>query len=56
MINYPVYDEIHEISRLHKRATHASARSSPKARDGARTVTWENYPQMNDTVHFPRKQ
>jgi len=31
MINYPLYDAIHEKSRLHKRATHAPAQSSPKA-------------------------
>jgi len=26
----PLYDAIHEKSRLHKRATHASAQTSPK--------------------------
>jgi len=31
MINYPRYDAVHEKSRLQKRATHASAQSSPKA-------------------------
>jgi len=31
MINYPLYDATHEKSRLHKRATHASAQSSRKS-------------------------
>jgi len=31
MINYPLYDAIHEKNRLHKRTTHASTQSSPKA-------------------------
>ena len=31
-INYPLYDAMHEKSRLYKRATHASAQSSAKAK------------------------
>jgi len=41
MINIPVYDAIQKKNRLHKRATHASAQSFPKAQFyGYSAGTW----------------
>jgi len=39
MINYPLYDACTQKNRLHKRATHTSAKSSPKARVYDRTYS-----------------
>jgi len=50
MINYPLYDAIHEKNRLHKRATHASAQSSPKFpvyRTGVPNLSLNMYPLLN---------
>jgi len=41
MTNYPLYDAIHETSRLYKRATHASAQRPPKAH-----VYWTGFPNF----------
>ena len=48
--SYPLYDAIHEKIRLHKRATHASAQSSPKAqvyRIGVPNLSLTMYPLLN---------
>jgi len=59
MINYPLYDAIHEKSRLHKRATHASAQSTPKAqvyRTGVTNLSLTMYPfTISIYEHVPLK-
>jgi len=55
MINYPLYDAIHDKNRLHKRATHASTQSSPKAqfyRKGVPDLSLTMYPLLNFFIEF----
>ena len=57
-INYPLYDGIHGKRRLHMRATHASAQSSPKVQvytTGVNNLSLTMYPfsiSIDEHVHL----